>query len=315
MAAPEKTGHSWLKLGCFGLLAVVGLLLLYGAGIFGRAYLKARSETVEARALAHEVTRPPVTAAAGTAEATAGPGGAPPGGRVVLDLMVGEFQVEPGEPGEPIRVEAQYDTSSYALEESYQPGDEVSGWRYVVRFRETGWFHDGGLRALFGGAFPQVRIWLPPDVPLALEGRFGKGGTTVQLGGLWLTEVDLVAEKGGLDLDIGQPLAAPVDTFRFRGSQGGFNGRSLGNASPRSLRVEVRMGGVNADLSGAWLRDADVSIRCVMGGGTVLLPEDVIIEGLAGHAREPSPPDDTGQSLPVLNMSVVSRLGELTVID
>jgi hypothetical protein len=315
MAAPEKTGHSWLKLGCFGLLAVVGLLLLYGAGIFGRAYLKARTETVEARALAREVTRPPAPTTPDAVGTATSPGGPPREGRVILDLMVGEFQVEPGEPGEPIRVEARYDTSSYALEESYTPGSEGTDWRYEVRFRETGWIHDGGLRALFGGAFPRIRIRLPPDVPLALEGRFGKGGTSVQLGGLWLTEVDLVAEKGGFDLDIGEPLAEPVETFRFRGSQGGFNGRSLGNASPRSLEVEVRMGGVNADLSGAWRRDADVHIRCTMGGGTVLLPEGVIIEGLAHHAGEPRPADDAGPIPPVLTMSVQSRLGELTIID
>ena len=107
------------------------------------------------------------------------------GGRVVLDLSEAEFRIEPGLPGEPIRVEASYDRNSSTLEEIFEPG--VSGaWTYTVTFQRDAGF----LAKLFegmSGKSPKVRVLIPPDVPIDLDMRLSEGEAIVRLGGLWLT--------------------------------------------------------------------------------------------------------------------------------
>ena len=189
MADATKMTWSRLKLGCLCVFLVGGLLFAWAVSLFGTAYFRGRNEVVESRTLTRTI---PETAV----------------GRVVLDFTVGEFYVVRGEPGEPVAVEAEFDTRSYALRESFEPSPG-SSFTYRVTFEETSWFKDGGLRAVLGGSFPKITVSLPPDRPLALEGRFGKGHANVELGGLWLTEVDIDFEKGALAVGAERPLVVP----------------------------------------------------------------------------------------------------------
>jgi hypothetical protein len=297
----ERTHKRWgpLKIGCVSITIVVGVSLVWMLVVVGSALLGTRSESIGGRELERDVA-----ASTGDPATT---------GRVVLDFTVGEFFVEAGEAGEPIRVEARYDTTSYVLEESFEPSDPA-GWIYRVTFRQTGWIKDGGLRILFGASYPRVRVYLPPDIPIALEGRFGKGGAELYLGGLWLTEIDLDLDKGALDVGFDRPLVAPVRSIRIRGRQGGLSALSLGEASPAELDVSWRMGGSVVDLNGRWRNDAEVRVRNLMGGATVVLPDGVRIEGLSGHAPLLAPADEELPP-PTLRMSTSSFMGGLDVVD
>jgi len=299
MTEPTRKRWGLLKIGCVSITIVVGVSLVWMLVVIGSALLGTRSESIGGRELERDV--------ASSADEP------PAAGRVVLDFTVGEFFVEAGEAGEPIRVEAHYDTTSYVLEESFEPSEQT-GWVYRVTFRQTGWVKDGGLRILFGASYPRVRVYLPPDIPIALEGRFGKGGAELDLGGLWLTEIDLDLDKGALDVSIDRPLVVPVRSIRIRGQQGGLNARSLGEASPAELDVSWRMGGSVVDLRGTWQNDAEVRVRNLMGGATVFLPDGVRIEGLPGHAPLLAP---AGEELPppTLRMSTSSFMGGLDVVD
>jgi hypothetical protein len=259
----------WLGVACTVVAPLAVLLALLTIYLAGSTWMNLRSEKVEQRALEQWII--PVEPSSTRPHSREG--------RVVLDLAVGHFSVEPGEPGEPIRVEAAYDVNSYALEAGFEPS-ERAGWLYRVRFREIGWLRDGGLRGVFGGAYPEVRVYLPPDVPFALEGHFGKGVTDVELGGLWLTEIDLEVGKGAFEISIDEPLVAPVEVARIRGGQGSLRTRSLGNASPGELEVDFGMGRASVDLRGHWLSDANVRVRSTMGRAEVLVPGDVGVEGL-----------------------------------
>jgi hypothetical protein len=93
---------------------------------------------------------------------------------------------------------------------------------------------------------------------------------------------------------------------------GGVAARSLGNASPGSLEVNFRMGGIDLDLRGAWRNDADIRIESRMGGGAVRLPRDARIEGLEEFGVEPSGLASTAElPLPTLRFTVSSSMGEL----
>jgi hypothetical protein len=302
---PASSGKSWLKYGCGGCLAVIGLVVLLAVGLAGVAAIRARSEQVEDRVLTQEL-------ATGAAAAADSGGASAEPGRVILDLSHAEFDVRPAPPGEPIRVDARYDRGSYELVETLETGPD-GGWTYRVRFRRTTSGLLTWLEEMFGGTRPDVRVLLPADVPMDLELRLAEGASKVELGGLWLHAAELTLEKGGFEVAIGEPLREPVERFVLRASMGGLELESLGNASPRNLDVEVSMGGFELDLGGHWLADAAISIDSRMSGTEVRLPRGVRIEGLEGSAIGPLVEPET--PLPRLTFEVYhDERGEFRVI-
>ncbi|MGD8375174.1 MAG: hypothetical protein PVF68_03465 [Acidobacteriota bacterium] len=295
-------------LGCLGLIAVALVALAISAGLGWNA---ARSQQTQEEVLTPEIPATPPPAAAGgesaeTWEAVREP--VSPAGRVILDLENGDFHVRPGRPGEPLRVKATYDSSSFRLEETLEepPGEP---WTYRLAFRQTGSGLLIGLSRIFGGSTPRIEVFLPADVPLALDATMESGGLAMDIGGLWLARADLNLQKGGVQLRADEPLKAPMESLSLRGRMGGFQIQDLGNASPRKLDVDFQMGGLQLDLTGHWVADAEIRIAAVMAGAIVVLPDDVIIQGVEGAA--PAPVELEG-SLPTLSFSTsVGQMGEI----
>jgi hypothetical protein len=297
----------WLKYGCFGCLGVLGVLIVVAATMSGIALNMVRSEQIEDRELSPQLpTTPP------SAERRDPPAALPGAGAVRLDLSHAAFYIEPGKPGQPLRVEARYDKAMYELEEVLESADDGS-WSYRVVFRRTGSSLLATLKELFGGTGARVRVLLPPDVPLNLELRLREGETQAELGGLWLTDLDLDASQGGYQVDFSDPLKEPVERISLRGSMGGFMISELGNASPRALSVDMSMGGMQLDLRGEWVRDAEIDISSRMGGSVVRLPRGVLIEGLDRGGVSIAPEQEVKP--PTLSFSVSAEMGELEFID
>ena len=281
--AKKGGGATFLKVGCLGCLGFLALVVLIVAIVGGIAWRRAGQQKIADQVFTQEIPASPEA----TPEPLADVDGieavelprAP--GTVVLDLAHADFHVQPGRPGEPLRVEATYDINSYQLQEELQ--EEAGAWVYRVRFRRTGSWMMSMLAGLLSGNRPEVTIHLPPDVLLDLQLSISEGGSEVELGGLWLRSAELEFERGGLNLDVREPTREPVERFSIRGSMGGFNAGGIGNASPRHLEVDFRMGGMNLDLRGAWVEDSEIIIRQRMGGGRVQLPRNVVIEGLPDH--------------------------------
>jgi len=170
------------------------------------------------------------------------------------------------------------------------------------------------LQAIFGGnQETRVDVYLPPNVPIALELRVEEGASEIELGGLWLTEADITASKGGFSLEISEPLREPLESLSLRGSMGGLDAEGIGNASPRHLDVAWRMGGANVELGGAWSRDCDASVSIDMGGMSLVVPRELELEQ---HDDEPSslrtPPREA--SPPVLRLITQQKRGEIDVV-
>jgi hypothetical protein len=281
----------------------------------GLAWLGARSEKIEDQELTQGVPAGPTEAEpapelAGTLSGELQPIAA--AGLVVLDLENGEFQIEPGEPGEPIRVEASYDVNTYALEKTYTPvSDGQDQWQYRVSFRRTSRsFLITAIKQAITGSTPRVRVWLPPDIPIDLEMRLAQGGAAIDLSGLWLVNTELDFEMGGVELEINEPLQAPAEQFKVRSGMGGCMLSGLGNASPKLLEVEFRMGGSVVDLEGEWANDAEVTIRGSMGGCSVFVPDDVrVVRGLEVQ------PTEEVDGRPVLRLDTQVNMGEIEIIQ
>ena len=233
---------------------------------------------------------------------------------IYLDLSKGSFIVEPGPPGTALRVEADYDASRYELEEHLDP----EGRSYSLRF-------DGkrSLLALFRPGRQQesrVRLVIPRGYPVALVGEIDMGESRLELGGLWLTELDLDLAMGSHSLAFSEPLAEPAKRLEVEGSMGELVLEGLGNASPGELRLESSFGSTRVDLEGAWRNDAEVAIEHHFGECVVRTPETAAISleqvemsmgertirGL-DRLREARPGE------PTLHLSVRGRAGELTI--
>ena len=235
-------------------------------------------------------------------------------GRVLLDLSQGGFYIHPAPAGEGLSVKAQYDETVYALEEdlSTPPG---SGWTYQVKFYRTMPWLQAAFRQLLGdGPDPEIHIYLPADVPIELGVLVQEGGFEAELGGLWLTDAEIIFRKGGFSLDVSEPLREPLGSLKIDGAMGGFEADHLGNASPLALDVNCRMGGAEIDLRGQWLNDCELNLSVRMGGMAVLVPEDIRVQGVP--TIDPGPLDSSREiPTPTLNFRMKQNMGEIEVIQ
>lgn len=319
-------GVKWLQRGCFGCL---GLLTLGTVVIGVLLVLPLMVDQPEPEPVSREWTPPlpptppapvppdgPAPGDSGGPESVVLPDEPPPGEglRVDLDLSTGSFVLLPGEPGQPLRVEADYDAGSFELEEGY---DEASN-TYRIRFgTQRGWLSFLG-RTVEGDN--EVRIYLPPDQPLALTGEIGIGETDIEIGGLWITSVDLDLGVGDHTLSVDRPTLHPVSEVRIDASVGEVVLRNLGNASPARVRLDQGIGEMRADLRGAWRRDSEIQVEVGIGDCRVRVPDDVEIKvvrsgvnigesHLRGLRRETPPPPGA----PVLTLRLDTDIGSLRV--
>jgi len=284
------------------------------AVIFGVAWNQAEDVTVEKKTLTQTLETPEAVAALEGSRVELDGASMPPAGRVVLDIGQCELHVKPGPPGEPARVDAKFDPNAYELSERFDEGDQDKGWTYEVEFQRTSIssFMEA-LSRLMRGASPKVVVYLPPDVPYDLELTVSQGGGEIELGGLWLTNVDVDFMQGGADVSFSDPLRYPAEKLRFEFSMGGGDVRRIGNASPRVVDIEIGMGGGDIDFRGEWQRDATISIDQSMGGVSVRLPDNVEIRGLRRRVSE-TPSGDEVQR-PVLTFNVSSKMGGIDIVE
>jgi hypothetical protein len=285
----------WVKNVVFACAAACGLVLLAAVGVGGTFVVQQVSlEPEEARL----VQQPPTAAAAP--------------GRVVLSLSSAAVTVRAGPAGGSIRVESSFDPDVHGLEQSY---DEDGSWIYRLDFHEKRLLHVAVASVWLGKRSPEVTIEIPRDLPLALEAKMEGGYLVLDLAGLEITAADIELDRGVLGLTVSEPLRVPMERLSVRGRIGTMFVRSLGNASPRVLRLRHGVGVAHVDLGGRWVRDADVDFQVVLGDGELTLPDDVHVVGRDGGPLGLVRAAGDGVPTPTLRVSTDSDVGEIRVID
>jgi hypothetical protein len=313
-----QTRGGWktvFKFGCLGCLAVLVFLTLMVAIVFGIAWNKVRNEEVERAELTRNLAAPesPIFEDA-PLEAPSEFVVSEPAGRVVLDLRNTVFEIRPARPGDPLTVQAKFDTNSYSLTENFDEAADGQGWTYEVGFRRTSDSYVlTALKELLGGTKPRVDVFLPRDTLYDLDLDVMQGGAEVELGGLWLSKVNVRFLQGGGAVAFSEPLLRPAESISIHFSQGGGAIEGVGNASPSTLDVSFSMGGGYFDLRGSWQRDAEITIDQTMGGVSVQLPRNVVLRGTGRYDTEESAEGE--KDLPVLRFSTSSHLGELEFVE
>ena len=314
-----------VKLGCFGCAGLVLLtILVFGTLIGVGALVGAPEPRVEESIVEQPV--PPGPAVEWSGQTDLGDPLLPPGGllpevsepgRVVLDLSMGEFEIVAGDGPGPIRIESDFDTAVFELVTEFERYGEF-GWTYTIRTkRKIGWY-----RMMFAAEQQRtfVRIILPRDVPLSLEGEVGMGEVRMDLGGLWLVDADLDASMGEFKIDFGEPLLAPMNGFRMATKMGECTIRNLGNASPSTVYVHHRMGALSLGLAGHWQNDTEVRGGLVMGELVVWVPDDVHVDvgnmvqvlGTSNVADSPMF-DELDEDAPTLHLDLSGGMGSIEV--
>ena len=137
----------------------------------------------------------------------------------------------------------------------------------------------------------------------------------LDLAGLELTTASVELDRGVLGLGVSEPLHVPMERLSVKGRMGTMLLRSLGNASPKELHVQHGVGAASVDLSGRWLRDADVDFQVAFGNGELKLPEGVNVEGLDGAPLRLLHPTDDEIPTPTLRISTHFDVGDIRIVD
>jgi hypothetical protein len=240
-------------------------------------------------------------------------------GRLELDVRMADLTIEPAPAGSPLRLEAHWDPSRFRLEEGLRP--TADGWTYRLRIAGRGlrtWLPVGNQGHTHG---PELRLWVPADRPLAITGEVGMGRSSLELGGLALSSLDLELGMGEHTLSFSSPVTTPVSRLALDASMGEIEVLLAGNASPRELAIEHGMGELRLDLGGRWRNDGRVDLSLGMGNCQVALPDREEAGALVekGRVRMGSRSiDDLAESelvpgMPVVRIRAEGGMGELVI--
>jgi hypothetical protein len=298
-----------LKGGCFGCLGVLALLILIVGINLLIAWSRMDNTDIQDREMAPTTV---IDAEAATLNPEAIAATRP--GRVLLDLSQGGFNVYPAPEGESLSIKAHYDKSMYELEEEFTaPAD--SAWTYRLKFYRTmPWMQALFRQIMSDDKDPVVNIFLPRDIPIELGVIVQEGGFDADLGGLWITEGEILFQKGGFNLNVSEPMKEPMKRLKIHGAMGGFEADHLGNASPAVLDVRCRMGGAEIDLRGDWANDCDLNMSVRMGGMAVMVPPGIRVLGVPGIGS-PALSENPEVPTPTFNFTLNQKMGEIEVIQ
>ncbi|MDY7092801.1 MAG: hypothetical protein SX243_07505 [Acidobacteriota bacterium] len=238
-------------------------------------------------------------------------------GIVRVNVDAGSLRLEVGEPNQEIELFADYDEARFRVEESLH---QIEGEPWLYRLRVDG---KGGVFGLpwQGGRAPELRLVLPRDRALALEISLGAGESRFDLGGLWLTDVEMDLGPGDHWVSVLEPLAEPLPRLEVDASWGSIKTFSLGNASPVYTNLRTSGGELVVDLGGAWRGDGEVDLRFGFGSCLIVLPDNARTEVLRANVQfgekllEGSTLEDSSlaEDAPTVGLKVSGTAGELTL--
>jgi hypothetical protein len=292
---------SWKKYGCLTVvgLGVVALIVLGAAALVAAG--QNRAAVFEQQTVVQEIP-----------EAVRAPDRAGRPMRLKLETHTAGVSVKPIAAGESIHIDADYDPRMFVMR---QGSDSVDGVAVMtVELRPLGSKLMALLRAKLGGRLAMLRIALPRDVLLEIDGHLVRSFGAMELGGLSLVSTKVYVEEGGVKISFVEPLARPMEKLSVSSNRGSLSVVGLGNASPAETRLFQHIGAVDLDLRGAWVRDAEVRVIGGMAGGSLWLPDNARVVGLDDD-RGIHADDDPELPQPTLNLSISEHMGRLIVMD
>ena len=293
-AAPRRRRNNWALIGC---LVLVALVTIPGTVLWG---LIAASDDGPGDDPRHQVKEHAL----------------PPGpGTIELGIRMAEVEISPGPAGSPLRLDADWNAAIFRLDEGLE--QKEGGWKYHLRFGGRGL----ALLRHHEHHPSRLRLQIPVDHPLSIEGKVSMGESELDLGGLALDRVSLRLSTGNHRLSFREPTPQPLSLLEVEGSMGQVTVIGAGNASPRHIDVRHGMGELLLDLSGKWRADGEVDVNFRMGDSRVELPREdeaaAIVEkarvSLGDRSVTDTPVAELPTGLPKVRLRATGGMGELRI--
>jgi hypothetical protein len=189
-----------------------------------------------------------------------------------IEFAAGVLKVRPGVPGSLYRMELSYDPERFApLSQSDSNGSHIR-----LGVKSSG---QAGISVGLRNERPQDgTIELNPSAVLALDLTLGAVQADVDLGGLKVAEATIQTGASQTTLRFSSPNRVRCDRLAVSVGAAQFSALQLGNSDCDEIHVEGGVGGVLVDLTGAWKRNANVSLSVALGDISLVLPKEVGVE-------------------------------------
>ena len=222
---------------------------------------------------------------------------------------VSNVVVRPCSEEEGLVVEATYNKKRVDFSEMLDEEPDGS-WTYTVEMTGKGSRLARRIERFFSGRAVSLNVCLPADAPIALEAEMNDAGLEAELGGLWLPTIDFEIDQAGAFVSFDTPLRVPAESVSIRVNMGGIVLQKVGNASPAVLDVDYRFGGFTFDMSGDWKQNAQIELEGTAGGGAIIIPQSVRVEGVPDLA--PAVGTDA-ETTPTLFLAPGTNFKDITV--
>ena len=189
---------------------------------------------------------------------------------------LGKLTVRAADPAVLYDVSARYDADIFRFERNYDPAkhqlfvgaDSATAERFTLR---PHFFSDQNKRSTKGG---YLTVALARGIPINLTVNLAMGGSEIDLGGLWLSHLLVLASMGEATITFRTANPQPMHEIVIDASLGGITIKQLGNARAERVRLNVGLGGADVDVRGAWTGEMTLDGTVTMGGLNLSVPRD-----------------------------------------
>ncbi|MBI4540714.1 MAG: hypothetical protein HY704_14530 [Gemmatimonadetes bacterium] len=181
---------------------------------------------------------------------------------VEVSYGAGEFRLQPAETGVLYRMRLRYD------EDSFEPVAELSGTRLRLGVRSL----KSGIRGLKGERGGELELAIARGLPLDLDVEMGATRSSLELGGLALSTLELSAGASETTVAFSDPNPVRARLAKFEVGAASFHARGLGNLNAERIRVQAGVGDVTLDFAGDWREDTNLDVEMGLGSLTLRFP-------------------------------------------
>ena len=189
-----------------------------------------------------------------------------------IEFAAGVLKVRPGSPGSLYRMELSYDPQRFA------PLSKVdsSGTDLRLGIKSSG---QAGISVGLKNDRPQDGlIELNPRTILSLDVSLGAAQADLDFGGLRVSQAEIRTGASETTLRFSSPNRVQCEQMSISVGAAEFSAYQLGNSDCKTISVDGGVGGVLVDLTGAWKRDATITLAVALGDISLVLPREVGVE-------------------------------------
>lgn len=121
----------------------------------------------------------------------------------------------------------------------------------------------------------RATVALSPEVPIALQLKFGAGEARLDLGAMTLRSLDIATGASETALSFDSPNRMAAEYVRIRSGAAALRTRGLANARAERFEFEGGVGETVLDFGGSWTRNAAASVKLGLGSLTLRFPREL----------------------------------------